>query len=182
MENEQVSASKEISNLEKELYLEREKEYRTNQKKQYKTQLLGEEREYQKLSDIYFKPKPFERWKNGQIYEWLGAKYIKKIIMGTAGKLLKLLGADKYSSNYFLGKEQNIEALRAYERQTRFNEIIHAPLTISTGYNLLKSLGEEKYAESITWGILFLVNSSCTIFQRYNRVRVNNIIEKKLMK
>lgn len=44
-----------------------------------------------RLSDAYFVPKNFEKHGNGKIYEQLGIKTYQKIVLETAGKLLKTL-------------------------------------------------------------------------------------------
>ncbi|MCF7866678.1 hypothetical protein K9L67_03390 [Candidatus Woesearchaeota archaeon] len=139
---------------------------------------------FQKIKDVYFKPKSFEKWKNGRVYEWIGAKYIQKAVMGTVGKLGRSIGRDEESgTNYFIGKQLNLDALETYERKTRFNEMLHAPQIIWNASVLVKYLGDGNYGGEVFWGSFFLaLNSSCTIIQRYNRARVDNVIEKRYKK
>ena len=33
----------------------------------------------QRVTDLYFRPKRIERWKNGKLYELLGIKIVKKV-------------------------------------------------------------------------------------------------------
>lgn len=133
---------------------------------------------WRKVSDPYFTPKSIERWKNGKIYEDLGVKYVQKLVMGTVGKLFRKLGADEDAGIYFIGKRPNLEALRTFEAGTRFNELIHAPQIAWNSYELAKHLGDGNYGGAIFWGALLLLNTSCTMLQRYNRARTYNVMER----
>jgi len=133
-----------------------------------------------KVTDIYFKPKFFE--KSGKLYETLGVKYVQKAIMGTAGRVLRAIGIDKISGNYFIGKKRDLESLKSYENGTRINELIHTPLTIILANNTINSLAEENYGNAAVTGVIGLVNAGCTMLQRYNRARVDKVIERSKRK
>ena len=109
--------------------------------------------------------------------------------MKTAGKLVKKIVGDEFTSNYFIGRKHNIESLKRFEWGTRFNEsanafgeayIVWGALEIGLeGYNFPKELGDGNYGITIILGTALLLNSSLIMLQRYNRARVHNIIEKK---
>jgi len=131
------------------------------------------------MLDSYFSPKPFERKNNGGFYEKLGVKHFQKAIMSTIGQYFRKDGIDKKPSQYFIGEKRNFESLRKFEKGTRFNELIHAPQSVYTGYMLSKELADENYVLATIYGTLFLINSYSIILQRYNRARVYNVIEYK---
>ncbi|MSR86269.1 hypothetical protein EXS74_02645 [Candidatus Woesearchaeota archaeon] len=104
-----ITGIRDMSSLERDRY----------QSEVNKPQTLG-----QKLSDLYFEPKFFE--KNGRLYECLGVRYIKKGIIGTVGILHKKCGEHRYASSYFVGQEdRSVDALKEFENGTRFNESVH---------------------------------------------------------
>lgn len=130
----------------------------------------------EKSTDWYFAPKSFER--SGKLYEALGVRPFKKLVMGTFGKLHKILGADKTGSNYFIGQDRSKRGLKKFEAETRFNEFVHAPFTAYCGYKLAEDLGNNNYSGAIVDGIGLLINGYCTMLQRYNRARVYNTLDK----
>ncbi|MDP3728516.1 MAG: hypothetical protein Q8R18_03615 [bacterium] len=78
----------------------------------------------QKISDVYFEPQSFER--RGRLYEALGVRYLKKVIMGTFGSFSRKIGANRDASNYFVGQnDRSVNALKKFEKGTRFNEVFH---------------------------------------------------------
>ena len=129
---------------------------------------------FQKVADLYFKPKSFER--SGKLYESLGAKQFKKLLMGAIGGLL---GGGGYASNYFIGKERSVKAIKKFERCTRINETIHLPATIILSYALIGNLVKENYLMAAADVFFGLLNGYPLILQRYNRARVYNVLEKK---
>ena len=65
----------------------------------------------EKSTDWYFAPKSFER--SGRLYEMLGVKLFRKVLMGTFGNLLKGRRAGAhYNSNYFIGSDRSIYSLK----------------------------------------------------------------------
>ncbi|MBI4448178.1 hypothetical protein HY643_04300 [Candidatus Woesearchaeota archaeon] len=132
---------------------------------------------FQKITEWYFEPKSFE--KSGKLYEYLGIKYFKKLVMGTTGKLRKMLGDGKEPSNYFIGEKRNSESLKQFEKGSRLNERIHGPLTLFFLPLLAYSLGEDHYGTAIFNGLNILLNGYLTMLQRYNRARVYNVLERR---
>jgi len=130
----------------------------------------------EKSTDWYFAPKSFER--SGKLYEALGVRQFKKLIMGTVGRLFKKMGMDETTGTYFIGKERNKKTIKQYELMARINETIHAPFTAYFGYKLAEDLGNNNYSGAIGDGIALLINGYCTMVQRYNRARVYNTLDK----
>ncbi|MCX6749148.1 MAG: hypothetical protein NTW17_00170 [Candidatus Pacearchaeota archaeon] len=131
------------------------------------------------LTDSYFRPKSFEKRGNGLVYRMLGVKYIQKFIMETVGKAFRLMSMDDEASSYFIGEKINLKSLKDYEFGTRVNEVIHAPFTVFFGYLLLNDLNDGNPTKLALDGLGLLINSSCTMLQRYNRARVQNVVQKR---
>lgn len=132
---------------------------------------------FERATDRYFKPKSFER--SGRLYEALGVRYAKKIVMGTFGKARKIAGDGERTSNYFIGQgfNRNLRSLKKFELYTRVNETIHAPQIIWNSYNLGKNIVEGNYGAAAIYAGILLVNTYMTMLQRYNRARIYNTID-----
>ena len=128
----------------------------------------------QKAKDLYFKPKGIERWKNGRIYEWIGVKKFKKLCEYIGHKV----GINNtYQNNYFIW-DRSPEGLRAFEKKTRFNEAVHL---IPTTFCILAAVGmyaTGKTDSGIFQTTLAVLNSYPVILQRYNRTRIENILDR----
>jgi len=130
-----------------------------------------------KCLDSYFEPKSFERWGNGRIYEWLGVRQFNKLYYRTFGK-----GCVDFRINLF-----SHTMLKGQEKHTRRLEKIHLiaggayiplvallySLDTSPGGFVLGSLG-------VITNIA--INIYPIMLQRYNRVRIQNILDKRDMK
>ena len=123
----------------------------------------------QKVMDFYFCPKRIERWKNGRLYEILGIKIVKKVCV--------YIGHQFGWDNCFIG-DRSAEGLRAYERRTRIGEAIHSPITMSMAYQMISYLVEGRYAGVVILGILGAASGFATALQRYNRVRIENVLHR----
>lgn len=132
---------------------------------------------FKKVADAYFKPKSFER--SGKLYENLGVRYIKKAIMGTIGKVFRKRGLDKNASTYFLGNSSDLDSLREYEKGTRINELVHVPQMIGSAVGLARSISEDNYVAAAVLGTFLVLNASSTMLQRYNRAKVEKIVQHK---
>jgi len=132
----------------------------------------------QKVTDLYFKPKFFE--KSGKIYEAMGIRPFKrKLLKLTSGRRKKEL--ETSGSNYFLGRSTDIESLGKFEKGTRFNESIHS-IALAAGLSGLTSTlsADEISIPFLTFYIALTVPQAYVVaLQRYNRARVYKIIEKK---
>lgn len=121
----------------------------------------------ERYTDWYFATKSFE--KSGKLYETLGVRPFKKLIMATIGELFKIIGINKTKGTYFIGKERNRYTLKQYELTARLNELIHAPQIAWNSYELAKNFYNGDCQRAMFWGSLLLVNTYCTMLQRYNR-------------
>jgi len=134
---------------------------------------------FTQVTDIYFKPKSFE--KSGKVYEWLGIKYFKKILMGTVGACLKKTGWGDYitPNPYFLGKKRDLFSLKFYGWGTKLAETVHMPFVIHGGKEVVEELADGNYGFAALSSVEFLLNAYPVMLQRYNRSRVNKIIDAK---
>jgi len=140
-----------------------------------------------RITDGYFKPKSFEKWRNGRIYEYLGVKYAKKGVFAFGKLMDKITGQDK------INKERGIESI--YKRQikdlrdigrlektenlTRITEAIHLFLAISSATFGAIYLSYGRNGSASLNGALVAFNLYLLSLQRYNRQRINNLIDKK---
>ncbi len=130
----------------------------------------------ERIADIYFKPKSFER--SCKLYERLGVKYFKKFLMGTYGWLLKFGKKHSvYNSTYFIGPDRSNKSLMRFEKYSRFNECVHSPLMALFTYKVLDDLGNGNHNAAISDVFWLALNAYCTFLQRYNRARIYNTIE-----
>jgi hypothetical protein len=126
----------------------------------------------QNVMDFYFQPKRIERWKNGKLYEVLGVRIFKKAVVS----LGHFFGLDSSVENSYFINDRSANGLAAYEKRTRRSEAIHSPITIFLTYGVISALLEERYAVAIVAGILGALNGFPTALQRYNRVRIENVV------
>jgi len=128
----------------------------------------------QKAKDLYFKPKGVEKWKNGRIYELLGVKKFKKLCEYIGHKVGK---DNTYENNYFIW-DRSPEGLKSFEKKTRFNEAVHL---IPTAFCTLTAIGMYATGETdsgIFQTALAVLNSYPVILQRYNRTRIENVLDR----
>ena len=128
-----------------------------------------------KITDVYFKPKPFE--KSGKLYEALGVKYVQKVVMATAGRRARKKLLDGKPSPFLIGKILDLESLETFERRTRFNEFMHAPVLLYFFFELVTDFSRDPY-EYFFILVFALLNAPLVMLQRYNRARVEKVIEK----
>jgi hypothetical protein len=115
----------------------------------------------------YFRPKDFER---GTFYEFLGVKCFKNLIT-------KLMPNNKAGpNNYYIGNERTIDDLLNFEKYTRFNEKVHL---LGSVFSLTGLLCNNYF--SVISGLFFVLNLYCCLIQRYNRARVLNTLESKVL-
>lgn len=123
--------------------------------------------------DLYFRPKRIEKWKNGRLYELLGINAFKRVCVH--------IGHTFGWDNFFIDDGRQ-EGLKAYEKRTRINEAIHAPPTLLLTYLIISFLVEGKYIGAAIIGPLWLLNALPTALQRYNRVRIESVLQRKASK
>ena len=119
--------------------------------------------------EFYFRPKKWER--NGSIYMLLGVVRYKKWIIRLGKKMGQI---SSKPGNYFIGAT-NIVHLKVFERQTRYNEIMHLPGILCSIPGIIFASSTEIVA--LCWFVL-VFNFHPTILQRYNRIRIYKILNK----
>lgn len=84
-------------------------------------------------------------------------------------------------SNYNIGKVKNLEAMKSFKKKSVFNAIIHffSILCLAPCLTLpFESMTLQSIIISIMALILNIVNIYCIMFQRYNYIRINQIINR----
>ena len=124
----------------------------------------------------YFYPKNFEQWNKSTIYRYLGVPFFGRVIP-TGGLFFRLFTGKKMKA-YVLQK-QNITSVRKYFFQTCVFEALHLIvfLILSVVVIMCFCLGKNSLAISGTVGNL-LVNVYPIMLQRYNRIRILNLLVK----
>ena len=80
--------------------------------------------------------------------------------------------------NYFIGKI-SLDNLEIFQTFTKFNESVHMMQAFISSPCLISGILYQSYDFTIT-GLLILGNGlACTMLQRYNRARVQNVIDKR---
>ena len=130
-------------------------------------------RPLEKALDLYFRPTRLERWQNGRVYELLGIRVFKRLVvaLGTS-----VFGLDGKSSNRYFISDISAQGLRAYERKTRVNEAIHGPVALFLTLGVIRALVEHNYATAAVVAGVWLLNGLPAALQRYNRVRIESIL------
>jgi len=134
-----------------------------------------------RMTDWYFRPKSFEKWENGKVYETLGIKHLKKLCAETYRKLVKRsTGSDRasFKNNYLIWNFSK-EGLKKFDYQTRMNEAIHIlPTAIFSGLTA-NYLSEGKYGmAALETGLNLALGIGPLLLQRYNRARLHNVIDR----
>lgn len=123
----------------------------------------------------YFSPKRFEFYKNKTIYDYVGIKWFKKYLI-TDGDLVRRWRKVK-SVGVSNGEKYN-ELYKA-ERETKKFEVIH--LLFLLVFILLVGV-KFNTISPINWVIILLINLYANIYpiflQRYNRIRIINVLRK----
>ena len=115
-------------------------------------------------------------------YELLGIKYFKKIVLGivyisiipitrnlTKEERIKFMQNNK--TNYSLGKGYDLQKLRTFKKSLLFNASIHI-------YSLISCIKFLSNTFSIFAFIILILNIYCIMLQRYNHIRINNVLKK----
>ena len=124
------------------------------------------------FNERYYKTKQFEQ--DGKIYKYMGIHIYKKIIMCQV--------KNKKVNNYNL-MTYSINGIKNFERESRYNEKVHMIIAIPM---LLLMLFMCFFTKDIldvlkTISILLLnifVNIYPICLQRYNRIRINRILNR----
>lgn len=131
----------------------------------------------QKATDLYFEPKSFE--KSGRLYEILGVKQFHSAYVATMGKVVKglarALGED---GRHILPPYDS--SLGAMCKATRSLEGIHLVVAAVFSYGMSLSLSQEDYKTAAFNALAnTVVNLYPIMLQRYNRARINRVLERR---
>jgi len=130
-------------------------------------------RPFEKTLDLYFRPTRLERWQNGRVYELLGIRVFKRLVVAIGRSVF---GLDGTSGNRYFISDISAKGLRAYERRTRVSEAIHAPITLFLTFGVIYALIEHNYATAAFASGWWLLNALPAALQRYNRVRIESTL------
>ncbi len=121
-----------------------------------------------------------------QIYELLGVKVFRKMAFALRDTLsfpltIKMSKEERKNflyntaSNYNIGKTRNLENIKKFKKELFKNAGIHIFGLLFCLINVLKDTGI-----IATIDLIFLIiNNYCIMLQRYNCIRINELIERK---
>lgn len=129
--------------------------------------------------NLYFKPNIIEKWENGRIYELLGVRTFQKLYDWVFFK--RSIGP-LHAFHGIMSAQDRKSALKEYDVGTRVQESIHVASVPFLGLSAVAAF----YGVPIVGHILgyfsiaanFAYNFYPIIAQRYNRVRLYNLIDK----
>ena len=116
-----------------------------------------------------------------KIYEILGVKIFKKIVLKIGNLCLKLFltkdERDDFSktTNYKMGKVSDLDDIKNYKKQIYFNAIVHI-------IGVCLGLTTFSYKIGFINTILVVLNAYCVMLQRYNIIRINKVVNKFSLK
>ena len=128
---------------------------------------------FEKALDLYFRPTRLERWQNGRVYELLGIRIFKRLVLAIG---TNVFGLDGTSENRYFISAISAQGLRAYERRTRISEAIHGPVALFLTFGVIDALVEHRYATAAVVAGIALLNGLPAALQRYNRVRIESTL------
>ncbi len=117
------------------------------------------------LSERYFRPKTIEF--DGKPYEWLGVVQFKRLLM-------RFISVDpaQWAMNFYVLGGRSLEDVRAFEKRSRRSEVIHLVA-------LLFALAAAWRGSWVPGTIVFAANFHCFLLQRYNRIRVYRVLNRR---
>ena len=122
----------------------------------------------------YFKPKKFELFRNGTIYDLVGIKIYKKYLPSTGDLVRKWRNIKQIK----IGTFGRLDELYRYERKTRNYELRHIFGAILL---IILSLMLDRKLTLFDWIFLPALNLYINIYpiflQRYNRIRIINLLQ-----
>ena len=160
MEQEVVTSGIETSDLERELYAESPE----------RTDVTKDKSFWQKLSDLYFQPKSFER--SGKLYESLGVKWFRKYCPNGGSFWTK-----RGQSSMVKGRTK--ENLESFIWLTKILEGVHS-FGFLPFYTTMTAidLADKDYVGAGIWTVLNLgLNLYPIMSQRYNRNKATQMLE-----
>ncbi len=128
----------------------------------------------QKTGDLYFEPKAIEKWGNSKIYEMLGVRQFKKLVV----KYGDLVGKEDNPYRRSQSQLNSKEKLASLEHTTRLVESVHSPFTLLFAYQTADNLANGNYVGASINGVIGLLNAYCSMAQRYQRTRISTIVDR----
>lgn len=123
-----------------------------------------------------------------KIYELLGVKIFKKLALTIQDKIwlpftFKMSEKEKKKylndrkQEYNLGKVKNIEDVQKFQKRLRENIKLHAICFAVLIPSFLLNIGFSNILMTILTGIIGLIDLECVMLQRYNLIKMDNLIE-----
>ena len=133
---------------------------------------------YDRVANVYFRPKSIETWKDGRVYEYIGIKYLKRAL-----KVFPMQkDRSKIPNTYFIW-DSTKEGLKKFDYQTRYNETLHIVPTLLFSTATLNNLAEGRYdMVALDTCLNVFLGVGPLLLQRYNRARIHNLINKMDLK
>ena len=113
------------------------------------------------LVEWYFRPKQWEG--QGILYEMMGVLLFKALVV----KLGRVLVQDPSKENSYYLWRKDTAGIQAYERRTRYSELIHLAGMLPIAVALLR--GGNGSAVQIVVSFFLMINVYAILLQRYNR-------------
>lgn len=118
-----------------------------------------------------------------KIYEAMGIKTFKKLVLNMQQKLRKVLKVDdeKVSGDNYFIETQNLEGYNKFKRQgLLYNFSVHFPAMIIGGLLIINTITSNNINIGLLArdGFCFLLNTYCCMLQRYNQIRINKVIDR----
>ncbi len=126
-----------------------------------------------------------------KIYELLGVRFFKKVVMGLVWLSITpiIIGKSKkekmkiyynLSTNYTLGKIDSLEDIKKFKKNLLLHASIHTLVLLAMLSNLFIIIGSAaSLATLIAATALIGMNIYCIMLQRYNNIRINQVIKKR---
>ena len=122
------------------------------------------------LLEVYFRPK---HWKGkGTIYEMMGVLVFKSLVVKLGRKLVR----NPWKKNSYYLWKKNIAGIKAFERRTRYSELIHLVGALVPMGALLR--GGNESAVQVIMLFALAINIHPILLQRYNRIRIYRVLGK----
>ncbi|MEI6849872.1 MAG: hypothetical protein WCK29_02450 [archaeon] len=130
-----------------------------------------------RIRSFYFEPKYFE--KNGRIYELLGVKLFKNMLLSYSEKHGRSRSKELKGSNYYLGADLSEDSLKKFESKTRYNEKVHLVTGLLFAANSIFNFAMEENLMGITFTLPAIIDLYLISLQRYNRTRIYEILSRR---
>ncbi len=100
-------------------------------------------------------------------HEWLGVVQFKRLLM-------RFISVDppRWAMNFYVLGGRSLEDVRVFEKRSRRSEVFHLPA-------LLAALVAAGRGSWVLGGIVFAATFHCFLLQRYNRIRVYRVLNRR---